>query len=931
MRNRLVAGASSGVGSEVVEMRVGSEVVETRGRELHLVRKSDMRNRLVSGASSGVGSEVVETRERELHLVRKSDMRNRLVSGASSGVGSEVVETRERELHLVRKSDMRNRLVAGASSGVGSEVVETSGRELHLVRKSDMRNRLVSGASSGVGSFGSLILCLRMCVLCVGFLWGGSWTEAGWAAVGPPAVGVGGTLEMLSAEQTASASRNPTLGLRFRLQPGWKMYWRRPGIAGYGPRVTWLDTASPQPLLWPTPRLYALAGERFWGYAEEVVLPFASEGALFAAAIASEAREAVFRVRVEWLLCKRTCVPRDDVVELVLPLDSVGHPEDGSAELLGDGSVQTQGDEAAQLAHFLEQIPRKAIRWKVAAGQLRTNPPTLHISIRAQPTLGNSEGWSFGSPRAYLIVEDMSSRFRFGISSGEVLNDTTRFIVPVHASGANEDDLVGRPLRLTLVSGDRGETMRMQIPQVRLSESRTNSFSDVSESAHVLESPSLWAVFVLAISGGLILQLMPCVLPVLSLKLLTIASTNDKRATRYAFLLSAVGIFLTSAVLGSTLSLIKSVGIDIGWGIQFQQPWFLGLMALLLLWSSLSFLGFWSLRAPQWLLACCAGERRLPTALRHLLQGVLCVLLATSCSAPVVGTVVGFAFSQSPVEIFVVFSGLAVGLAAPWLLAASFPGSAGFPSRWRGSWSRGLEVFLAMGMLATIGWLIFVLMEVRGGPAAVLCLSGLLLLACLLVWRGKIRWFRSCALGMAVFVVSSPYLVPSGPGASTSPSVASSGAESMRAKTTTDPQEEFGLLWETFSLPRLRDLVGEGRVVLVDATASWCLTCQVNAFTFGRPEIEDVLADVHLMRADWTRPDVEIAGFLHTFGRYGVPLTAVFGPGAPEGVLLPALFGRRSLAQAVDRAKVVFAPSLDYGAREDVLENEVRQNVAMDR
>jgi suppressor for copper-sensitivity B len=323
-------------------------------------------------------------------------------------------------------------------------------------------------------------------------------------------------------------------------------------------------------------------------------------------------------------------------------------------------------------------------------------------------------------------------------------------------------------------------------------------------------------------------------------------------------------------------------------------------MALIVTLFAANLMGWFEITLPGWLgsLASDAGEiagraadrRSLPG---YFLTGMLATLLATPCSAPFVGTAVSFALSRGASEIFVIFVAMGLGLALPYLTVAAFPAAAVALPR-PGRWMIHLRRLLGLALAGTAIWLLSILAGDIGLWAV--AILGALLLAIALVLallhrlperQRPLLWSGAALLGVAVLAL--PVFVSSGPS----------------AQARTQAQSAVADGWIPFEEARIGDLVAQGRTVMVDVTADWCITCLANkTLVLDRPEIRTAFEtrQVAAMRADWTRPDEAISRYLARFGRYGIPFNAVYGPKAPEGILLPELLTREAVLDALARA-----------------------------
>ncbi len=335
---------------------------------------------------------------------------------------------------------------------------------------------------------------------------------------------------------------------------------------------------------------------------------------------------------------------------------------------------------------------------------------------------------------------------------------------------------------------------------------------------------------------------------------------------------------------------LKFAGIAVGWGIQFQAPLFLVVMAGIVVLFAANLFGLFEIPLPGF-----AGETARLGNGKSLggafATGAFATLLATPCSAPFLGTAIGFALSRGVGEILAVFAVLGLGLAMPYLLVAAWPRIAtGLPRP--GAWMVVLRRVLGVILLLTALWLLSVLWVVAGMGATIaisILLAGVL--GALVLRRAAPRMARSAWTLTALFLVVA--LVVPGVMGEDAPTKANLA------------MEDAGITWQPFDKVRLLNHVAEGRVVFVDVTADWCVTCKVNkALEIDRGEVAARLKGVGViaMRADWTRPNDKIAAYLRSFGRFGIPFNAVYGPAAPSGIVLSELLTESEVLAAMESA-----------------------------
>ncbi len=655
------------------------------------------------------------------------------------------------------------------------------------------------------------------------------------------------------------------LGLQFRMQPGWKIYWRSPGTAGYPPDVKWTGSTNLAAVdaAWPAPARFTIFGLESLGYKDEVVLPLTIRPD-------TPGQPLHLRAEVNYLTCKELCVPGDGVLALDIPAGpAIATPE------------------AALIDRYRAQVPVAASILGVAVEEAVLKPDAdetvlLRLAIASETPLTEPDVFVEGPLTAFFETP------RVALSA-----DGKRAVATLRGSGAEPAELVTEPLLVTLVDGSRAAEQAIPGRLVDVFPAVPPGYAAASAAGGV----SLWAILGLALLGGLILNLMPCVLPVLSLKFLSVLGHGGREngEVRTGFLASVAGILASFLVLAAVLAGLKAAGASIGWGIQFQQPVFLAVMVVVITLFASNLFGLFEIQLPQRvrdLLAVDTGRKggRHHSLGGHFLTGAFATLLATPCSAPFLGTAVGFALSRGTGEIFLVFTALGLGLSAPYLLIAAFPGMATRLPR-PGAWMVTMKRILGLLLVATGVWLVTVIASETGADTAV----GIAVLA---VTMGIVLWLRrmeGSRLGrhagkvtglLALAIVAAPLLAPSDGAA---------GGQRIVDDT----------VWRPFDEVEIQRLVAEGQTVLVDVTADWCITCQVNkAAVLKRDPIARLLEDgvVVAMRADWTLPSQKIADYLAKFGRYGIPFNAVYGPDAPDGVMLPEILLTDRVLAAIEQA-----------------------------
>lgn len=688
------------------------------------------------------------------------------------------------------------------------------------------------------------------------------------AAVGAWAENDQGKLRLVSATDGMNGSQDLRLGLHFRMAGDWKIYWRSPGDAGYPPEIDWSDSENlvDAEMLWPIPERFQLFGLQTFGYGDDVVLPIR--------AVAENPSEPVkLRGEVGYLVCEEICIPHTERLSLDLRPGEGGPSE--AAYLIDRFRAQVPGS-AASAGMSLE----KAVLTE--GGET----PELTVRVASDSVLSAPD----------VIVEEADG-YRFGAPEVRLENGGEHAVLRVSGQRgfAADAPLEGQTVTLTVFDGKRGFETRVTLEAGSLGASGSLlPVASAGGGGPSVGAAELAGLIAIAVLGGLILNLMPCVLPVLSLKLLSVVGQGGRPRgeIRAGFLASAAGILFSFLVLAAGAIALKTAGVAVGWGIQFQQPLFLVAMIVVLTLFASNLFGFFEVRLPRALADApdrTGGTRHGLSG--HFATGAFATLLATPCSAPFVGTAVAFALSRGSGEILAIFLAMGLGLALPYLAVAAMPGAAALLPR-PGRWMLVLRRVLAVALAGTGVWLLTVLAAQDGALAATVVAVLMVMLSALL-WarRAAGPQLRRAVPGVALLVAAAAFAAP--PVVGSQPIQEPSGpAEAAQ--------------WATLDESRIPDLVEEGKVVFVDVTADWCITCQVNkraVLDNGTVRTELERGDVVRMRGDWTLPDPAISDYLARFDRYGIPFNVVYGPHAPEGIALPEILTTSAVMDAVKTAR----------------------------
>jgi thiol:disulfide interchange protein DsbD len=654
------------------------------------------------------------------------------------------------------------------------------------------------------------------------------------------------------------------IGIELVPDRGWHVYWRNPGDTGLPPEISWqLEGEISGGVAWPTPEAFVEPEVDLisYGYERPVLLATTARAAPGATTVAA---------RVDALVCAHLCLPGHFEVEA--PLDPTPDPD-----------VRRRFDEEAM------EVPRAA-----AAGG-------VELSLAAPISM---EG---GTPRATLVVHPCGRAGAAGctvassVDAGPgIFPDASPELTWIAASprphatakSAFVVDLEG--LWLGTARAEHATFSGVVPLRDANGDSRSVHFADVpvvpdaaAFTAVAIPDPGStaapvsWLVAALyAWIGGLILNLMPCVLPVLAIKLASLASLarsdrseHIRHATAYT-----VGITVSMLALALTVVGLRAAGSAVGWGFQLQEPVFLVAISALLVAFALNLFGAFEIVVDTGRLGSVGSDAA--GARRSFFDGLLAVALATPCSAPFLGTAVGFAFASPAPVIISIFLAIGLGLATPFLVAAAFPGWTDRIPR-SGAWMGDLRVGLGFALLLTVVWLLWILGRVAGAEAIVLALA-LLLVVAAAAWAMGVLQKRGRALPASIFAVVLAGIAALG-----------LAALDFSPRGETQAREAVIPSARPFEAAAVRTSLDAGRPVFVYFTADWCITCKVNERSVlsnrsVEPELSRLGFDVY--RADWTRRDDTIRGALAELGKAGVPVYALYTPDAPDAPrVLPEL------------------------------------------
>lgn len=643
------------------------------------------------------------------------------------------------------------------------------------------------------------------------------------------------------------------LGFHIKLKPGWHSYWSNPGDAGFAPQVDYSLSQGIESieLLYPVPNRYELGGGLLaFGYEGEVVYPIRVK-------ISPNAEKVKIHFKIHFLVCEKTCVPYQ--VEHVLDL---------SVTQAAEVDVENQ----KSMQYWLEQLP---LDWQSQVTILEEKIDVVGDQSVFQLHLKTELGRAF---RDVDIFFNTHSEIAFKKPEIVLLdNQQVQIQVPIQYADSNTNR-IKQPISYVV----KGLWLNKQEKSFqRIFDPSSPVSLDKVASEHSGNTPNWFLMLMFGLLGGFLLNFMPCVLPVLSIKVFGFLKDlkADPYQVRVGAWMTVLGILVSFGFLAGGLILAKLGGAVVGWGIQFQEPVFITFLSLVVFVFAMNLFGFFEIQLPSRFnvaIASAAQGTGHSSLLSHFVYGLFATLLATPCSAPFLGTAIGFAFLQSNLGLLLIFLSIGLGLAIPYILMALYPHILKFFPK-PGEWMNQLRIVLGFVLLASLIWLLFVLanqVDSVGLAFIELILIGLGFLFWLKhLTYGKSWWQNSILVFILFFSAGTIYLAHT--------SRSSNIANNIKLQHSKDE-----ISWEVFSEEKLNAYLKEGKTVFVDVTADWCFTCKFNEkLVLKDKNIIKLFQDKHIkaLKADWTRKDPMIGQYLASFQKRGIPFYVLYKKGqAPE-------------------------------------------------
>lgn len=680
------------------------------------------------------------------------------------------------------------------------------------------------------------------------------------------------TINIVSEKQAIAPNESFWVSLQVKVSDPWHAYWKNPGDAGMAPSIDWNlpEGFTVELVQWPVPEKFVLSDAITFGYTGD--LDFL---ALIKAPSALNDQEFIeIDALTQWVICSDdTCLPAESKASLKQAISQKSEID----------PVQT-----AKIQALLAKVPKK-----LNANAIRQDD-FLHVTF--DTALDSKEEILFFPEEGGIDFHKDPC-----LELSKEGSDRCVLLLKVNDESASQ-------LKGLLVVGD--QTFELETPitaqdePIAMAESQERSFAQLGALKEETFDAALFALAIgLAFIGGMILNLMPCVLPVVSFKIMSfVKMSGESRGIIFKHGLAfTAGVLLSFWALAGLLLMLKAYGHSVGWGFQLQEPLFVAILAALLLIFGLSQFGVFELGTSM---ASLAGEAEMKSGANResytssLMSGVFATTVATPCTGPFLGSAVGYAVTLPPLFGMIIFTFLGLGMAFPYIALSAFPSLL----RWMpkpGAWMESFKQFMGFLMLATVLWLVWVFGAETSESATILLLSSFLILSlgCWIygkwgtpVRKKKVRLFSyALVFACALAAFSTVHLAVRG--AANEPAKAAGVSQHVG--------------WENYSEERVAELRAKNIPVFIDFTAKWCLICQANHLVLTNASIEKKMDELGVvkMKADWTKKNPIITEKLSQFGRSGVPLYLLYGFKEKEPQILPQVLTPENVIESLNSLK----------------------------
>ena len=643
----------------------------------------------------------------------------------------------------------------------------------------------------------------------------------------------------LISPMTASNNNNQLiLALEYELEEEWKTYWKSPGGGGFPQKIIWNNSSNVKDIkiLWPEPIEFEILGLKSIGYKDKVIFPLIVD-------IEDNQKQTNLNLNINYLVCRDICIPGNADIFLDLPS--------------GDG----------EYTDYFFEIE------KVLSTTLNNNIDFTPISNFSFKAIENNNSVIFDieiSTTSFFDDPKIFIHTPFGLPVVEPINNYSLDFQKLKTSfNFRLDQFNEKKFPIEIFFYDNNHSFKVE---------KNVEIENVDK--NISTNNSLLYLLLISLLGGFILNLMPCVFPVLSLKLLSVINTEDKKI-KSSFFITVLGIITSFLILGSFFAILKQINISISWGMQFQEPYFLMFILTIISMFFLNTLGLFQINLPSFLSSSKILNSGNNFYTKNFFNGFFATLLATPCSAPYLGTAVTAAFTQSTTYLFLIFFFMGIGMSLPYLIIAFFPGLISFLPR-SGKWMIYFKYFLSILLFITIVWLLSILNNYFNYFFIVTFTVLLILISAIL----KFRIYQTpLIISLIIIFFLTPYLN----------SFQKINEENYKSNN-----------WLDFNSKSIPEIIVNNEIVFLDITADWCITCKFNKINvLNSKTVSDFFdsQEVTLIKADWTQPNEKINKFLKKYNKFGIPFNAFYSSKFPEGIVMNEILTEKQIFETYNKVK----------------------------
>ena len=643
----------------------------------------------------------------------------------------------------------------------------------------------------------------------------------------------------LISPMTASNNNNQLiLALEYELEEEWKTYWKSPGGGGFPQKIIWNNSSNVKDIkiLWPEPIEFEILGLKSIGYKDKVIFPLIVD-------IEDNQKQTNLNLNINYLVCRDICIPGNADIFLDLPS--------------GDG----------EYTDYFFEIE------KVLSTTLNNNIDFTPISNFSFNAIQNNNDVIFDieiTTSSFFDDPKIFIHTPFGLPVVEPINNYSLDFQKLKTSfNFRLDQFNEKKFPIEIFFYDNNHSFKVE---------KNVEIENVDK--NISTNNSLLYLLLISLLGGFILNLMPCVFPVLSLKLLSVINTEDKKI-KSSFFITVLGIITSFLILGSFFAILKQINISISWGMQFQEPYFLMFILTIISMFFVNTLGLFQINLPSFLSSSKILNSGNNFYTKNFFNGFFATLLATPCSAPYLGTAVTAAFTQSTTYLFLIFFFMGIGMSLPYLIIAFFPGLISFLPR-SGKWMIYFKYFLSILLFITIVWLLSILNNYFNYFFIVTFTVLLILISAIL----KFRIYQTpLIISLIIIFFLTPYLN----------SFQKINEENYKSNN-----------WLDFNSKSIPEIIANNEIVFLDITADWCITCKFNKINvLNSKTVSDFFdsQEVTLIKADWTQPNEKINKFLKKYNKFGIPFNAFYSSKFPEGIVMNEILTEKQIFETYNKVK----------------------------